>query len=331
MAQDDINYDEWSKKELVERIEYLEKITDLLKDEKNENDLVSFPWIGNLGNWHLMLESNELLFNEKKITNLGYTRDEIPKHVDYEFFLERLHPDDHDRVMTYMADHLENMAPIYEVQYRIRKKNGDYIWYYDRGKVTRRDENGKPLVISGIVFDITKNKNREHELKAAISELKQLVIVDELTDAYNKRFMKEKITNEINSYKRNAVDFSLIMLDIDNFKEINDAFGHNIGDAVLKQFVENIQKRIRTTDVLARWGGDEFIILLPFTELKNALVVANDLKKEFDDMMIEDIFKVTCSIGVTSYTEGDTMDSLIEKADVLMYKSKALGKNYVSS
>ena len=330
MKRHAMEYDESSREQLLQRIQELEEVTNQLEQEKNDTELESFPWIGNLGHWYWMVQSNELVFNEKKATNLGFTREEIPEQVGYQYFTDKLHPDDYDRVMDNMRKNLMGETGTYEVEYRIRTKAGDYTWYYDRGAVTKRGEGGTPIVVAGIVFDISRNKAMECELKEANKRLKYLVNTDELTGAYNKRFMIKKVSEEIERCQRTKNAFSLIMLDVDDFKSINDTYGHNMGDSVLKKFVERIDSRIRKTDFLCRWGGDEFIVLLPDTDLDGAVELAQDIKEEFAANEFDTVGELTSSIGVSSYSEGDTLDTLIKKVDDLMYTSKKAGKSRVS-
>lgn len=165
MEKDISKYEELSKEKLIKRIEEIEEVIYQMSNDKNETELLYFPWIGNLGQWNWMVQSNQVLFNEKKITNLGYDREEIPKEVGFDFFTSKLHPDDYKRVMDNMRHHLMNLSDVYEVEYRILHKEGNYVWYYDRGKVTKRDDNGNAIVVSGIVFDISKNKIMEVQLK----------------------------------------------------------------------------------------------------------------------------------------------------------------------
>lgn len=139
--------------------------------------------------------------------------------------------------------------------------------------------------------------------------------------------MTKRIDNEIQSFNRTKLSFSLIMLDIDNFKMINDNFGYNIGDIVLKKIVEIIMNRIRKTDILSRWGGEEFIILLPDTKTEKAVILAEEIRSQLSNMDIEKVGLVTASFGVSCYCEGDNIDTLIKKVDDLMYKAKADGRN----
>jgi diguanylate cyclase (GGDEF)-like protein len=170
--------------------------------------------------------------------------------------------------------------------------------------------------------DVTKYKKMEDELR-------NLSFTDVLTNAYNRRYFIQKLEEEIERARRNGNKFSLIMLDIDCFKSINDRFGHNAGDLVLKSMAEFIKNRIRKVDCLARWGGEEFVILLPDTPADKAAVLAEELRESLSRMDIPGVDCVTASFGVAGYCPGDTVDSLVNKADNMMYEAKAAGRNCV--
>jgi len=173
-------------------------------------------------------------------------------------------------------------------------------------------------------MDLTERKKMEEQLYS-------LSISDNLTNAYNRRYFTQKLVEEIERTRRNGNRFSLIMLDIDHFKNINDSFGHNAGDMVLKSLVEVISSRIRKIDTLGRWGGEEFVILLPDTTVKNAVCLAEELRKSLSHMDIPGVARVTASFGVAGYCLGDSVDTLVQRADNLMYEAKAAGRNCVRS
>jgi diguanylate cyclase (GGDEF)-like protein/PAS domain S-box-containing protein len=327
---DNYIHSDLKSKSLQTRISVLEEVIKQINNEKNNSELLDFPWVGNLGQWYWMVPSNQVVFNEKKVTNLGYKISELPKDIGFDFFTEKLHPHDYQRVMDNMRSHLMGVSDSYEVEYRILAANGDYIWYYDRGKVTKRDENGKALVVSGIVFDINKNKQIERQLEEANKKLEKMVITDALTGAYNRRYTLKCLENEINRARETNIHLSLIMLDIDNFKRVNDNFGHDVGDSVLKNIVQIINSKIKNREPLCRWGGEEFIIILPETDNNKAVEFAEMIRKELCDNPFDGVGKVTASFGVTSFIDGDNTNSIIKKADIFMYKSKEDGKNRVS-
>jgi diguanylate cyclase (GGDEF)-like protein/PAS domain S-box-containing protein len=172
--------------------------------------------------------------------------------------------------------------------------------------------------------DVTKYKEMEEKLEI-------LSLTDPLTKAYNRRYMTEKLEEEIERAKRNNSTFSIIMVDIDHFKRINDNFGHNMGDLVLQKVTEMIKNRIRKIDVLARWGGEEFLILLLDTPVDKAVVLAEELRQKLSLMEIPKVQAVTASFGVAGYCPGDNIDTLVKKADDMMYKAKREGRNKVVS
>lgn len=224
-----------------------------------------------------------------------------------------------------------NLSDAFEVEYRIRKKNGDYIWYYDRGKVTKRNKKGEAIVVSGIVFDISKNKNIKKELEETNKMLQKLVITDELTSAFNRRYMYEMLESEIQRAKLTNSTFSIIMLDIDNFKFFNDNYGHDVGDDVLKKIAKVIMKKIKKTDILSRLGGDEFMILLPDIKISDAVILAEDILDQLNHSTVGEINTIEASIGVSEYYDLNCVDKTIKKADDLLYIAKTKGRNCVKS
>jgi PAS domain S-box-containing protein len=157
--------------QLLECLESRDRLLDALKREKDEDEMLNFPWVGNLGQWFWDVKSNQVTFNPLKVLNLGYEKAEIPENCNYGFFTDKLHPDDYEPVMQNMRDHLSAKSDAYEVEYRIRTKSGLWKWYYDRGRVTRRADSGEPLFVAGIVFDITERKNLEENQQLLIRSL----------------------------------------------------------------------------------------------------------------------------------------------------------------
>ena len=121
------------------------------------------------------------------------------------------------------------------------------------------------------------------------------------------------------------------MFDLDNFKEINDKFGHGFGDKVLKTVVESVKKRIRETDFFFRWGGDEFILLLPNTTLGKAKLLAKELKGIINGIDIGKLNGIDVSMGIVEYDGKDNIDTIFERLDKTMYKAKSRGKNTIFS
>ncbi|MBT1280241.1 PAS domain S-box protein [Thermoanaerobacter sp. CM-CNRG TB177] len=176
----------------------------------------------------------------------------------------------------------------------------------------------------GIIRDISERKRFEELLY-------RQSITDPLTNIYNRRFFMQMLEQEIERTKRNKKPFSLVMFDLDHFKNINDRFGHAAGDIVLRSVADTVKGRIRKTDYFARWGGEEFIILLPETSLNNAVELAEELREQISTMELQGIGDVTASFGVTEYSDTDTIDTVLIRVDNMLYEAKGEGRNCVKS
>ena len=135
---------------------------------------------------------------------------------------------------------------------------------------------------------------------------------------------------EIKRAERYGEALSLVMFDIDQFKRINDTYGHLVGDEVLIHVAKLIGERIRASEILARWGGEEFILVLPQTDMENAVHLAGELRALMQKYEFPQVGTVTASFGVTQYSRGDSMDSLLHRADIALYRAKESGRNRVA-
>lgn len=160
-------------------------------------------------------------------------------------------------------------------------------------------------------------------------EISQLSRTDHLTKVYNRIYFDEQIEYFLNQFLRYENTFSMILLDIDHFKKINDTFGHTKGDEVLILLTKLLSNSIRKSDMLARWGGEEFVILLPNTSLEQTASIAEKLRKKIENFTFCTEFTVTCSFGVTEVVECDTTESLFSRVDNVLYEAKQGGRNKV--
>lgn len=172
-----------------------------------------------------------------------------------------------------------------------------------------------------------KVKARTKELEEALQKMEKISIYDKLTKLYNRHKLDDELTNEINFAKRYGNCFGLILMDVDNFKTINDSLGHVIGDKVLVEFADVLKQSIRQTDIAGRWGGDEFLIIVPKASRETILHLVNTLQKNIKQHKFEKVGLLTLSIGGAVYKESDDVDSIIQRADRALYKSKNKGKD----
>lgn len=159
--------------------------------------------------------------------------------------------------------------------------------------------------------------------------LLKMATTDPLTGIGNRRLLKEVFDAHQSMGKHLLSKLFIIMFDIDDFKKINDTFGHNIGDTILKQLTVIVGHSIRKSDILARWGGEEFIILVRHTEQKYVFEIADSIRKNIDISIFESLLHVTCSFGVTQVFPSDTLESAVDRADTALYQAKSNGKNCI--
>ena len=182
------------------------------------------------------------------------------------------------------------------------------------------------LRLSAMVEEKTK------DLESANKKLKTLINLDPLTNAFNRRGFKEFAKREFSSFQRNNKVFTIILLDVDNFKHINDKYGHDVGDETIVFMVKQLKAILRAHDILARWGGEEFIVLLPGATKYDGLVTAEKLRQSVEGATLnlrEHQVNATVSGGVAQVSECDSLEACIKKADILLFEAKREGRNRI--
>ncbi len=158
---------------------------------------------------------------------------------------------------------------------------------------------------------------------------KELASRDHLTNLYNRHKFLNLFQSSYNTMVERENDMSLIIVDIDHFKNVNDTYGHNIGDTVIVKVSKLLIEKLRDIDMVCRWGGEEFVILLPAVNIDNAVLVAEKLRSSIEEMEIESVGKITASFGVSCVYEDDDVSSVVNRADTALYSAKELGRNRV--
>ncbi|WP_295958819.1 GGDEF domain-containing protein [Rhodoferax sp.] len=177
-------------------------------------------------------------------------------------------------------------------------------------------------------------RKQKVQLALALKKIQLIATRDELTGTANRRFMLELMREEIQRADRSGATLMVAILDIDYFKRVNDSYGHQAGDRCLQAFARVVQSSIRTTDRLARWGGEEFLILLGDTNFALALACLERVRAQVEQAVVamgEIEIRITVSIGVTQYQTGDSIEQTIDRADLALYAAKAQGRNQVVS
>jgi len=268
------------------------------------------------------------LFNNAAEDIFGYNKDEILGKSLTRLIPERFRHN-HDQHLDFFAKSPIHSRQMLErdVILGMRKDGSEFPVEVAISKIF---VNGL-LEFTAVIRDIT-------ERSRLLDELKERATTDYLTGLKNRLYFTERSTELISLSKRHQRTFSLVMIDIDDFKQINDRYGHAKGDEVLKAFADSFSKILRESDIGARIGGEEFVLLLAETEITGALVIAERLRKTIEQgnlsyQWVLEAIPFTVSIGVTEFQmdDDDNIDKLLKRADEALYRAKYNGKNQVDS
>ncbi|MDR7856624.1 diguanylate cyclase [Tissierella sp.] len=404
----------------------------------------------NIGIWIWNIETGNVVINKRYASVIGYRLDELtPFSLDA--WKEFVHEGDRKKVKKYLQEQIEGKSQYYDCDLRVRNKDESWIWVHNRGKTIKWDENGKPIMMFGLIFDITERKNNEMEklklttaieqasvtvimtdkdgniqygnpafekisgysleeaigknprilksgltpdpvfadlwknitggkawegelinkrkggtlyyeearitpiidsegnivnflaIKQDISQrkyleekLKQTSRRDSLTNIYNRRYVFDKLSEIVKLNKIDRQMFSLAIIDIDFFKNVNDTYGHQAGDYILKEFAEILTQSIRTDDILGRYGGEEFVLLLKDTNKQSSAQIIGRILQRIRETSFNfenNEIKITFSCGISEPAEIErdilTVERLVNQADTRLYKAKDTGRNRI--
>jgi diguanylate cyclase (GGDEF)-like protein/PAS domain S-box-containing protein len=265
----------------------------------------------NDGLWDWMLKSDRVYFSPRWKSMLGYTEDEVGESPE-EWF-SRIHPDDLDRVRTKLDAHTEGRTPRFEDEHRVRHKDGGYLWVMSRGFAVL-DTAGRAYRIAGAQTDVTDRRS-----------------YDPLTGMPNRALFLERLGYALaRASRRGDYVFAVLFVDLDQFKQVNDRFGHLAGDQLLMSVAKRLESCVRPGDLVGRFGGDEFAILLEaITDVRDATNVADRIIQEtaapgtFDGQSV--MTQVSIGIAMSSSGYGRAED-ILRDADAAMYRAKAFGR-----
>ena len=266
-----------------------------------------------------------------------------------------IHPEDYPRVMAHFEAYINQRNEHYQVEYRCRCQDGSYLWIEDSGYIIAHNEDGSVARMLGAHRNIDANKRlvaqlqqrnqslesqvaertRElswvnQQLQRQLDENRELAERDALTRIANRYRLEKALQLECERAQRFRQPLSLIAMDLDDFKPINDRYGHAHGDAALLRVVDVLRACLREQDLLARWGGDEFVIVLPQESLGEALEVAARLRQAMAQIEPVGDCRLTMSYGVVQREEGEDQHALLARADKALYRAKGSGKNAIA-
>lgn len=241
--------------------------------------------------------------------------------------LEKIHPPESAALVEayfgrlYAAMAAGVVPPAYHGEHEYYRKDGS-IMLGELDVIPQVDTDGNVVQILGVTRDISERRRFEEELE-------HLAVTDPLTGVWNRRQGEKLLSAALAEAQRHGLALSVLMIDIDRFKRINDTFGHETGDHVLIELNRRLMQNLRSSDILARWGGEEFVIATRHGEIADAITLAEKLRELVAGAPFDGVGTVTVSIGVTQLTTDDDLTSWLGRADHALYEAKAAGRNVV--
>ena len=273
------------------------------------------------GLWDWYVPEARVVYSDRWKSMFGFLPQEVGDVPDS--WHDRIHPDDRSATMAVLQQTLEGERDHYAMEYRMACKDGSWKWVFDRGMVFKRDAQGRSLRLLGTLADISKIKQSEEVIW-------QYANVDTLTGLPNRRLFFDRLDQELHMVKRNSHKVAIIFLDLDRFKEINDAQGHDQGDRLLQQAAQRLTACVDESGLVARLGGDEFVLMLSDA---HASYVENIAQKVLDQLA--ESFRlehahayVSASLGIAIFPDdASNKEDLMKRVDQAMYASKQKGGN----
>lgn len=280
--------------------------------------------VSGTGIWDWDLTTNNVFYAPQLKRMLDYG----PYEVQHTLLTwkDSLHPEDAGRILAATEEYVSGKQDLYDIEYRLKTRNGDYIWVHDRGYVCARGDDGRALRVVGMVHNIDEYKKLE-------ARLRELAMIDELTGLLNRRAGYAVFEQQLQLAIRQRTVFTIALLDLDTFKNVNDQFGHQVGDRALRLASDTFRSRLRASDTLMRWGGEEFLLLMPDTGLAAGLGVCEELRRQLESASLKVSGRrvpLTVSAGLAACPEhGKSIKNLVQSADKALYRAKSFGRNRI--
>ena len=270
------------------------------------------------GIWEWDLQADAITWDAASWRMLGYAP-EAERTLSYAEWQAMVHPDDLAEIEPQLRQQIARGEPV-TIAFRYRCHGGDWLWVQARGQVTRRAADGSPASLMGVHIEI-------EQLKATEQALALSAVTDHLTGLHNRQHFEAELDRTLAQVSRYGRVEGLLLFDVDHFKAVNDTYGHTRGDRVLIEIARRIQGALRRGDLLARWGGEEFTVLLPETDEEGTRLLAERLRAELEAEPFPEVGVVSISVGATQLCAGDDPNSAVRRVDQALYAAKADGRN----
>lgn len=291
-----------------------------------------------LGFWDWDIKKNRVIRNERWASMLGYSLQDIEFTVKQ--WIDFIHPDDREMAYKSIQDCLEGSSPLHSVEYRMQTKDGQYKWILDQAQVVERDASNQAVRMCGTHTDITERKLMEEQIR-------HQALYDGLTQLPNRYLFEDRLRQAMLKSKRTGRYGALMFLDLDNFKPLNDSYGHAVGDLLLIEVAARLKSCVREADTVARIGGDEFVVALEQLDIdrqlseKEAESTADKILRLLSEPYILKaraaagaestvVHHCTASIGVVLFKGNENRpEEVLKRSDDAMYLAKDAGRNQV--
>lgn len=277
---------------------------------------------GQIGTYSARMPEGAFEVDARYLTMLGYRPGEL--RLDWQTWLEMIHPEDRAAVEARVQPVIEGELDSFEAEYRMRHRAGHWVWVLDRSRVHDRKTDAAGLQTAGTHLDITRRREAE-------GQVMYLVEHDAATNVLNRRGIMRSIQTIHGQAKRSGQPFAIAILDLDHFKEINDAYGHLAGDALLRRVGELLRDELRSADWVGRWGGDEFILVIPDSRAATAMASIERVRARIGAEPIDaegHAIRLSISAGLALFRPGsDALEAVIQRSDAALYLAKRRGRN----
>jgi len=310
--------------DITDQVKHRAALQNDLQTERNR--LANIIEAARLGTWEWDLLTDEFLMNDRLAEIIGYTLQEL-EPMSLQTWKSFICSEDLRQVEDLLHFHFMGITDYFECELRLRHKDGSWVWVYARGRAIERDSAGQPLKMYGAHTDITWKKNMEERIH-------ELAIRDALTGIYNRRYIYQRLNEIVSEYLRCGRNFCVSILDIDHFKQVNDTYGHQAGDFILREFALSIGASLRAYDLLGRYGGEEFVIvslnsngagIVAMSERLMRIVRGRSFRFEEKDI------RITFSCGIADSSEfaheAFSIENMIALADKRLYAAKERGRD----
>lgn len=287
---------------------------------KSQHSQTMAQAMAHLGHWEMDVATWEMRWSDETYRILGYEPGKLTP--TYDAFMQAIHPDDRPGVAAHVDATGEGGS--FDIEFRVLLPGGRERVIHGIAEMVYFGSREKQQLL-GAIQDVTERKELQWKLEEEAR-------TDSLTGCTNRRYFLELAARELSRARRHTSGLSLLMLDLDHFKNVNDSYGHPVGDLVLQKLVQICEQTLREEDLVARFGGEEFVVLLPETGSVEALDIAERLRRAIADaeVPLEEVppLRFTASIGVATLTQGDfDIGAIISRADEALYEAKAAGRN----